>query len=30
MQEQQEQLVELAKAIPPDKLPEQPPRIMNG
>jgi|SRR5215218_1911667 hypothetical protein len=30
LNEQQEQLVELAKAIPPEKPPEQQPRIVNG
>ena len=27
---QQEQLVELAKAVPPERLPEPQPRIVNG
>lgn len=30
LHEQQEQLVELAKAVPPEKLPEPQPRIVNG
>jgi hypothetical protein len=30
LQEHQEQLVELAKAVPPEKLPEPQPRIVNG
>jgi uncharacterized membrane protein (DUF106 family) len=30
LQEQQEQLVDLAKALPPEKLPEPPPRIVHG
>jgi hypothetical protein len=30
LQEQQEQLVDLAKALPPEKLPEPQPRIVHG
>jgi hypothetical protein len=30
LQEQQEQLVALAKAVPPENLPEPQPRIVNG